>query len=148
MAAVKKGVVMYRGDTGRPPSNLSTSRISGYAGLTDALLETFVEFLEDVTLCNLSGRSYNIKTTGAEAAPDTDANIDIKAHVYMKNPADDTVVRFSYPAPVEADFEETPEGTRMTADALAAFMVAFNACVALTGDNMLVGLYGTKTQKP
>jgi hypothetical protein len=144
MATVKKGVLLWRGDAGRPEAHMGRSLIIGADD--DTKLATFATAMEAHTKCNVAGRSFNSKTTGSMDAPGAGADVDVKATIYMKDPADDSTRHYSYPAPVDADFELKDVGERMTSVALTAIMADINTLLGLTGENVLVGLYGVKTK--
>jgi hypothetical protein len=78
------------------------------------------------------------------AAVDPESNADRRATIYYRHPVTLEVHQFTYFDPVAADSELTPQGERLTQEAVEAIVTAINVA---TGINH-TPLYGVVTQSP
>ena len=141
--AMNKGVMIWRGDAGRPNNHYAKSTLEYITD--DAALNTLITGLLAHTDCNCAKRSFNTVTGMTDSAPGASANVDRKATVYMRNTTTLHVVKMELPAPIAADCEVVGDGERLTPAAMTAIMTLVNA--AVTGVTY-TGLYGVVTQSP
>lgn len=119
-----KGVIVWRGDTGRPENNYSTSRVEGVTD--DTALNTLITALLSHTDCNAAKRSFNSVTAMTDSAPGASATVDRKAVLYMRNPTNLHVVKIELPAPASASTEFGDKYEKLTSAAEAAILAAIN----------------------
>jgi hypothetical protein len=134
--AVNKGVIIFRGDAGRPQNHYSKSTIE--YPTDDTTLATFCTSFAAHTEANIARRSFNTVTQMTDSAPGTGVNMDNRCVLYMRDPATMHIVSFEYPAPVAADWITVAEGDRLTSVALNAIVADINT---MTGKSYS-GLYG------
>lgn len=138
-----KGVITWKGDLGNPDQNYSRSTLEN---VTDSTAwGTFMAAIAAHSDCNIAKHSYNAVTAGTDTPPGVAANVDKKGTIYMRNPTNLHLVKFSIPAPKAADVESIPgtKGERYTAVALAAIVGDINTACGTS----YTALYGTVTQK-
>lgn len=122
-----KGVIVWRGDTGRPENNYAMSRVEGVTD--DTALATLITALLAYTDCNVARRSFNSVTSMTDSAPGADATVDRKAVLYMRNPTNLHVIKIEIPAPVSSATEFGDKYEKLTSAAEAAILAAINtAC--------------------
>ena len=135
-----KGVIVWRGDFGNPESHYAKSVITGVTD--DAALSTLITALLAYSDCNAAKRSLLTTTKMTDAVPVADANVDYRGVVYMQD-TDLSIHKIEIPAMVSTAVEDTPQGERVTAAALAAIVAAINTATGKT----YTGLYGKVIQK-
>lgn len=136
-----KGVIIWRGDLGNPETHYSKSQITD---VTDATaLNTLATALGAYSDCNIAKKSFSSMVLGTDSAPGANANVDRKAIVYMRDGTSLKVHSVTIPAPKSTATEETDQGERVTATALAGIVAAINTA---TGKSY-TGLYGVVLQK-
>jgi hypothetical protein len=138
--AVNKGVIVWRGDFGRPETHYAKSIIRDVT--SDAALETLITSLLSHTDCNSAKRSFNTVNEMTDSAPGADANVDRRAVYYFRD-EDLTIKKLELPAPPAIDTENQGQGERVTAAALAAVVAAVNTATGKT----YTGLYGKVIQR-
>ena len=122
-----KGVIIWRGDTGRPENNYASSRLEGVTD--DSALTTLITALLSYTDCNAARRSFNNVTNMTDSAPGANATVDRKAVLYMRNPTNLHTVKIELPAPVSSACEFGAKYEKLTSAAEAAILAAINtAC--------------------
>jgi len=138
---IKSGIMVWKGDAGRPKNHYSRTKVEGVTA--DAALATLQTGLATHTLCNPAARLFTDRTAGTDTAPAAEADIDVKGVIYFRNPTTAHIVRMELPAPVAEDIELIAEGHRYTAVALAAILELVNAAIGQT----YVALWGKQVER-
>lgn len=122
--SLTKGVVSWRGDTGRPPNNYSKTILGDI--ISNAAMTALLDELGDHTLCNCAKYSFNSVTAVNFAAPNAAANVDRRAVLEFQDTITMQIMNFELPAPVAADCEQTTEGERIKGTVMTAIAAALN----------------------
>lgn len=139
---MKKGVLVFKGDAGRPDNNLAKCLIKGVE--TNEKLTALATALEAHTDCKVVSRSFNEVTDLAVAAPGANANVDKKGIITMKDPSTGNIVKIEIPAPKAADYTLVGQGERYTSEALSSIVSAVNTATGKT----YIGLSGKVIGRP
>lgn len=137
MATTKKGVVTWRGDTGRGRAKYARSLISDVTD--DTAMQTLATALTAHTDCNKARAGFITNTTGTDSAPGADADTGKKGTVYFRNEADQRIRSITFSAPAAADIENVGYGDVYKASAVTTIVALIATATGLT----LTGLYGT-----
>lgn len=121
MATKLYGGVLWVGDSGLPRNNEVFSRVN-LRLIGASPLDTFVTAMLSHTLCLWRQKSYNEILSQAVSPPGAGANVDVRAIIYYRDPADLKVLYFSYPAPVAADVETSNVGKRIKNSVVTAIV--------------------------
>jgi len=139
--AIQKAVYVWRGDLGNPEGHYSKSVVSDVKDIPSAVA------LHDTLVTHSKASKVKLGFSTSyiydDEEPGLDANVDKKAIYYMREIATGKMISLTIPAPVDADIEDTPQGERVTAAALAAVTAAIN----LATEKVFAGLYGIVIQK-
>lgn len=138
-----KGVLIWRGDIGKPRSNYSKTQIANVTD--DTALGTLATALAAYSDANMAKRSHVTNTIGTDSEPGAtpSANVDSKGIVYFRDASDLSVHSVTIPALVSTAWEEKDEGYRVTPTAGAAIVSA----IATATGNTLTFLYGVYITK-
>ncbi|MEE9396113.1 MAG: hypothetical protein V3V31_03780 [Methylococcales bacterium] len=137
MATVLKGVITWRGDTGRGRSKYARSTIMDVTA--DAAMQTLATALTSHTDCNKAAAGFITKTSGDDSAPAASADTGLKGTVYFRNEADLRVRSVTFSAPVAADIEDVGYGKAYKAASVTTIVALIATATGLT----LTPLYGT-----
>jgi hypothetical protein len=138
---MNKAVIIWRGRFGGQDNHYGKTLIRDVTA--DAALVTLIGVLDGLTSANVAKRSFNAVNEVLDEAPATGGDMDAKLVIVMKDTATDLPTKLSIPAPLDADFEETTQGLRLTAALLASTVTAVNTATGRT----LTGLYGYYAHK-
>lgn len=137
-----KGRLIFWGDSGLSQDNLVATFTP--IKLTDKeYLKSFADSLKAHTKCTIPFIIDARTFTEGEDTPGTDANIDAKAIIKFRDPADGLVHNFTYPAPVAADIEDVGYGLKIKDSVVVAIVGYLNL---LTGSGF-IPLYGVYYQR-
>ena len=136
MAVTNKGIVIWRGDYGRPRAHYSKSIIKFV--LTDAALGVLGTALAPLSDANYAKRSYITETGATDSAPGAAVSMDTKGVIWFKDTADNSIITLTIPALKSTAWEVTDAGKRVTAAALATIVAAVNTATGKT----YTALYG------
>lgn len=137
MATVKKGVITWRGDTGRGRSKFARSLIMDVTD--DTAMQTLATALTAHTKCNKFRAGFITNTSGTLGAPGASADTGVKGTVYFQNEADLKVRSVTFSAPEDADIEDVGYGKAYKAASVTTIVALIATATGLT----LTGLYGT-----
>jgi len=111
----KKGMIIYRGDSGRPKTHYAKSTVDNV--IDNAALTVLKTALNSYTDCNPAKQVFSESTLLVDAAPVTNANVDYRGTVYFRHPTTLKVHSFTLPAIAASAVEMKDEGERIkTAD--------------------------------
>jgi len=136
-----KGVIIWRGDTGRPTTHYSKTQIVDVTD--DTALGVLATALSAYSDANMAKRSHVTNTIGTDSAPAAAANVDKKAVIYFRNASDLGVHSVTIPAIKTTSIDVKDEGDRVKAADGAAIVAA----IATATGNTLTFLYGVVIQK-
>lgn len=128
--SVKKAVVVFKGDYGRPPNHYSKTVINGI--ISEAALTTFLPTLGALTDANASKQSFNVISVINLEAPEADANVDKRAVLYFQDILDLSMTSLEVPAPKADIIESTPNGDRVKKSEGDAVATALNTATGKT----------------
>jgi hypothetical protein len=136
-----KGVLVWRGDFGSPEGHYGKSVVADVT--TDEALATLQTALAAYSDCNKAKRSFSTQTIGTDTLPGADANVDLRAVCYFRDPTTLKTHSVTIPAPKSTMIEDKPEGQRVTSAAMTAIVGAINTATGKTYSAM----YGVIEQK-
>jgi hypothetical protein len=134
--ATTKGVVVFRGDYGRPRSNYSKTTIKSVTA--DGALGTLATALATYSDANYAKRSFITETTATDSAPGAAVSMDTKGVIWLKDTADGSIVTVTIPALKTTAWEVKDAGKRITTTVLTAVQSAMNTATGKT----YTALYG------
>lgn len=134
--ATNKGVIVFRGDYGRPRSHYSKTTIKGVTA--DAALGTLATALAAYSDANYAKRSFIVETTATDSAPGSSVSMDTKGVIWLKDTADGSIVTVTIPALKSTAWEIKDSGKRITPAVLTAVQSAINTATGKT----YTALYG------
>jgi hypothetical protein len=143
VAFIKRtGQFLWRGDIGSEGKKKeSISRVD--VPLSATAVQNFMQSVEPHSECNGTYFLYSLWYNWSVGAPGTGANIDKKALIYFRDPADLSVKTFYYPDPIAADIEVTPWGKKIKDSVVSAIVGYLNTMTGLS----YVPLYGIYYQR-
>jgi len=141
--AIIYGGVLWKGDTGNPPSHEVVSRIIKRTG-GSVMVDTFVTSMVPHTLCVWTQKIYGTNIGRSIAAPDVGADVTKKAVIYFRDPDTLEVLFFSYPSPVSADIEVVSAGKRIK----LSVVTAITGYLSTLADTVYIPLYGAYLERP
>ncbi len=142
MSVVYHGHVRWKGSTGGRGSHLVESYVQMSNAATAPLL-AFARAVGSHTECEEVAHTRTIVNAISSPEPGAGVNIDEKAVVYFRDPDDWLVYHFSYPAPIAADLEVYPSGTRMKNSAVVSIV----GYISTLNEKTYIPLYGLYYQK-
>lgn len=124
MADTTKGTIVWRGDRGRPPGNLFTTRIA--VPLSKVKMTDLAWSLKDHTICLRNRVTFLDINSIGDYVPGAGANVDKVAVLYFRDPTTGGVGKISIPCLIAADIENTPNGERVTSTAMTTIIGLLN----------------------
>ncbi len=137
MPTTNKGVITWKGDTGKGRSKYARSSVSDVTA--DAAMQTLATALEAHTLCNKSAAGWISKTTGNDNPPGASADTGVKGTIYFRESVTQHVRSLTIPSPVAADIENLGTGDQYKVASVATIVALVATATGLT----LSPLYGT-----
>lgn len=135
--------ILWRGDSGSPPGNLSPSSFHYFLNNRISQSFAFAEALKLHTLCNYAFMKYSLVYDETTTAPGTSANVDKKATLHFRHVPTLKVYTLTYPAPIAADIEDVGWGKRIKMSAVEDIVDDLNIFAGVTFEP----LYGTYKEK-
>lgn len=137
MPTTNKGVITWKGDTGKGRSKYARTSISDVSD--DTAMQTLGTALEAHTLCNKSAAGWITKTTGNDNPPGASADTGVKGTIYFRESVTQHVRSITISAPVAADIENVGTGDQYKVASVATIVALLATATGLT----LTPLYGT-----